>query len=366
VGSSARAKPPSPGRGRTAPDAGWTVRVGDSLELLATLPAASVDAVVTDPPYGIGFEGHDWDRPALAGPCHLVALGNGSGRGRHKPPRGSDRVQLVRARRYQLWSRAWAAESLRVLKPGGHLVSFGAPRTAHRLACGIEDAGFELRDTLMWLFGKGFPKAHRLDGAWGGWAASLKPAHEPILLARRPLQGTTQQNAERHGTGALNIEACRGDAGRWPPNVVLSHASTCTPRRCDPDCPVETLGPSARFFYAPKISRRERDAGCEGLAARRTATFKIGSASWRRAEVNLTRNFHPTVKPIALMRWLVRLVCAPGGLVLDPFCGSGTTGCAAALERRRFLGIEREPDYAEIARARIAHWSRVAQAEGGG
>ena len=359
MGSPARSEAQRPAAAPTSPDAAWTVLRGDCLELLATLPAASVDAVVTDPPYGIGFQGRAWDRPRLP-----------AGRSRGDHPAGAagagcrDRPRTQH--RYETWCAAWAVECLRVLKPGGHLVSFGAPRTAHRLACGVEDAGFELRDTLMWLYPKGFPKSRRQTGRWAGWGTALKPAHEPIVLARKPLDGTTPQNAECHGTGLLGIETCRDGAGRWPTNVVLSHSPSCARRRCDPECPVGMLGPRARFFYALKTNRRERDAGCEGLAGRRTETYKIGPASRRNAERNLTRNPHPTVKPIALMRWLVRLVCAPGGLVLDPFCGSGTTGCAAALERRRFVGIEREPDYAEIARARIAHWSRAAEAEPGG
>lgn len=127
--------------------------------------------------------------------------------------------------------------------------------------------------------------------------------------------------------------------------------------RCTPDCPLGLLGPRARFFYTPKANRRERDAGCERLTPRTIDTFKIGAAAERKAAREPTHNFHPTVKPIALMRWLVRLLSPRDAVVLDPFCGSGTTGCAAVLEHRRFVGIERDPDYAAIARARIAHWA---------
>jgi DNA modification methylase len=353
VGSSARPTPRSPGRGRTARDAGWTVRVGDSLELLATLPAASVDAVVTDPPYGIGFQGHAWDRPGTRTRRRGAAGCAGHSRS------GDQRNRAAAARHgYELWCRAWALECLRILKPGGHLVSFGAPRTAHHLTCGVEAAGFDVRDVLMWVFGQGFPKAENLRGQWAGWGTTLKPAYEPILLARKPLDGTTQQNAEANGVGALHIDAGRDESGRWPPNVVLSHSASCRRGRCATACPAGALGERARFFYCAKANRRERDAGCEGLPSRMIDTFKIGAAAERKASREPTRNFHPTVKPLALMRWLVRLVCPPGALVVDPFCGSGSTGCAAVLERCRFLCVERDPDYAAIASARIAHWGQ--------
>jgi DNA modification methylase len=341
VATEAPTEPRSGARAATSGDAVWKLLEGDATALLATLPAAGVDAVVTDPPYGIGFQGHAWDRP------HSAATSDAS-------PSGHDG--------YRAWCAGWASECLRVLKPGGHLVSFGAPRTAHQLASGVEAAGFELRDTLMWLFGQGFPKSRNLTGVWAGWGTTLKPAYEPILLARKPLDGTTQQNADSHGAGAINVDDCRDEHGRWPPNVVLSHSPGCTEKNCAYDCPLGLLGTRARFFYTPKANRRERDAGCDGLAARAIDTFKIGAAAERKAAREPIHNFHPTVKPIALMRWLIRLVTPVGALVLDPFCGSGTTGCATAMERRRFVGIERDPDYAAIAAARIAHWA--AQDEG--
>jgi DNA modification methylase len=366
VGAQAVPRPRSARAAATSPDVPWSVLEGDCIELLSTLPEASVDAVVTDPPYGIGFQGHDWDRPGVAGRYGRVTA---HARGPHRARAPASTVAGEHGQshaahlRYQAWCAEWAGLCRRALKPGGHLVSFGAPRTAHHLACGVEAAGLELRDTLMWLFGQGFPKSLNLTGAWVGWGTGLKPAYEPILLARRPLESTTQENAEAHATGALHIDACRDGEGRWPPNVALSHSPRCGAHGCAPGCPIALLGPRARFFYCPKASRRERDAGCDALEPRTIDTFKIGAAAERKAEREPTHNFHPTFKPLALMRWLVRLVCRPHALVLDPFCGSGTTGCAAVLEGHRFLGIERDPDYAAIATARIAHWAAAADHE---
>lgn len=253
-----------------------------------------------------------------------------------------------------------------MLKPGGYLAAFGSPRTFHRLACGLEDAELDVRDTLCWLYGTGMPKSHKLPG---GQATTLKPAWEPILLARRPVEGTAVDNIERYGTGALNIDARRID-GRHPANVLLAHAAACAPTACAPDCAATQLDEAAaatrmpaagtrrasRIFYAAKASRFERDAGCERLPALEHDLFPNARGKTPRART--ARNPHPTVKPLALMRWLVGLVCPPGGLVLDPFCGSGTTGCAALLEDRRFLGIEIDPGFTKVAAARITHWSR--------
>jgi site-specific DNA-methyltransferase (adenine-specific) len=217
----------------------------------------------------------------------------------------------------------------------------------------------------------------------------LKPAYEPIVLARRPLAAPVEHNIRRHGTGALNIDSCRvsdsahrdamrpvsdheggGDRrGRWPANVTFTHAPGCTATRCASACPVGRLdrqaatgrprrdcdGPS-RFFYCAKASRRERDAGCDDLPGGELDLFPQAGKKGR-GRPRTVRNPHPTVKPLELMRWLVRLTTPPGGLVLDPFCGSGTTGIAAMLEHRRFHGIELDPDTVRIARARIAHWS---------
>jgi site-specific DNA-methyltransferase (adenine-specific) len=365
--------------------------VGDCAERLRELEPESVDAVVTDPPYGLGFMGKAWD--------HAVPSAD-------------------------VWR-----EVLRVLKPGGHMVAFFGSRTYHRGAVAIEDAGFEIRDQLMWIYGSGFPKslnvaiaidkqagamAHRstrLDVVgnraqgedvlravgmpaheaitedakrWSGWGTALKPAHEPIVLARKPLIGTVSANVLEHGTGAINVEACRigteelpeivaGQArvgtfergemvtpariGRWPANVthdgsddVLEHfpesKSGANPTRrgglgygsgaegqdaCEAPRGADS-GSAARFFYTAKASADDRN---EELPSR-------------------VRNRHPTVKPVDLMRWLVRLIAPPGGAVLDPFMGSGSTGKAAALEGFDFVGCELDPVHAEIAELRIS------------
>jgi DNA modification methylase len=324
---------------------------GDCALALSELGAETIDAILTDPPYGIGFHGERWDGPAIR---EAAARRRGQ--------------RMGAAEAYQAWCRTWATECLRSLKPGAHLATFGSPRTAHRLACALEEAGFELRDTLIWLYGTGLPKSRRLPG---GRATSLKPAYEPILLARRPPEGPLERNLEAHGTGALNADACRVE-GRFPANVVVSHAPGCASGECAPGCAVRlvdatagsTRSPSgalprvSRLFYCPKAGRSERDAGCERLPPRALDLFPNARAAPYKAPP--AANPHPTVKPLALMRWLVRLVVPPGGLCLDPFCGSGSTGCAAVLEGRRFLGIELDQSYAEIARARIAHWASLA------
>lgn len=464
---------------------------GNVRDKLPLLPSNSIDAIVTDPPYELGFMGRGWDASGIAYDVNV-------------------------------WK-----EALRVLKPGGHLLAFGGTRTHHRMTCAIEDAGFEIRDELDWLYGSGFPKSldiaqniekkqttglyrraeqkrnvRRVDrtcaagavrkgldvGAndasagkvplttdnakqWEGWGTALKPAREPIVMARKPFDDTVAANVLEHGTGAINIDACRVGAnpgysynadkngttfhlwansarhgeqgarrtadkagtdviastqGRWPANLILSHSDDCecvgekcvktsvnhhisrtsiggheayggsnVPRlgtdyadadgmetveqwNCVPDCPVRMLdeqsghlvsggtpsgrhapkmgkntfgtfagaaietgiGPSeggaSRFFYVAKSSRSERNAGCEALP---------------------NQNNHPTVKPIALMRYLVKMITPPGGIVLDPFAGSGSTGCACALEGVSFIGIELERAHVDIINARIAYWS---------
>lgn len=377
--------------------------VGDCAERMRELEPESIDAIVTDPPYGLGFMGKAWD---------------------HAVPSA------------EVWR-----EALRVLKPGGHLVAFFGSRTYHRGAVAIEDAGFEIRDQIMWIYGSGFPKSqnvaiaidkqagamghrgkrvstvgNRAQGediphavampahepitedakTWSGWGTALKPSHEPIALARKPFRGTVARNVLEHGTGAINVDGCRIDAagdmveddgrradgtchggydrpgatmfrtgkavirngpsnalGRWPANVchdgsdeVLERfpSSESTPYRANVVAgdvlPLTSrtaggysdAGSAARFFYSAKADASDRN---EGLPAR-------------------LRNRHPTVKPADLMRWLVRLITPRGGVVLDPFMGSGSTGKAAMLEGCDFIGCELDPAHAEIAELRIS------------
>jgi len=332
---------------------------GNCLDILRTMPDNSIDAVVTDPPYGLSFMGKRWD--------------------------------------YDVPSTEMWAECLRVLKPGGYLLAFAGTRTQHRMAVRIEDAGFEIRDMLAWMYGSGFPKSHNVskgfdreagilkpefkgftvagsshnanisktiptkgyvppapatDAAkqWQGWGTALKPAMEPITMARKPFKATVAQNVQEWGTGAINIDGCRIETdnnlngggysggtpktmfsglgrlqpdeyiqpeGRWPANVLHDGSAEI----------LQGMGEAARFFYTPKACKDDRDDGCD--------------------------NNHPTVKPTDLMRYLCRMVTPTGGIVLDPFTGSGSTGRGAVLEGFRFIGCEMNADYIEIAKARI-------------
>lgn len=322
---------------------------GDCIEIMKMLPNDSVDSIVTDPPYGLGFMGKAWD-----------AL----------PP-----------------GRDWSEECLRVLKPGGHMLAFGGTRTWHRLAVAVEDAGFEIRDSIAWMYGSGFPK-HR---------AALKPAFEPVVMARKPYKGSLTANEVKHGTGALNINGCRipmstedaeaiekmtgfGKAGwstgaefntvhsvrtpaaahtsgRWPANVALdedmaevldeqsgnrpgfaSQRDLATRAGGDEWGNMHKLsegvregyndsGGASRFFYVAKAPKKERPV--------------VGGVA------------HATVKPLALMRWLVKLVTPAGGTILEPFAGSGTTVEACILEGFHCIAIEREAEYLPLIQARI-------------
>lgn len=365
---------------------------GDCRDVLRTLADASVDSVVTDPPY------------------HLTQASRGGHARTNNPemPHGRHRIG-DKGFMGKVWdggdvafrAETWA-EVLRVLKPGGHLVAFGGTRTYHRMVCAIEDAGFEVRDQLGWMYGSGFPKSRNLDGDWQGWGTALKPAWEPIALARKPLVGTVAETVLQHGTGALNIDGCRvgvedeayarnhsGDRGhagtrtaeaegatnlhagggsastigRWPANIVHDGSEEVVslfPGKAGAQAPVTVrngdkfrrtygafkgnrdeasstfkgdTGSAARFFYCAKADRADRNAGLDGMPA---------------------ANHHPTVKPTDLMRWLCRLITPPGGTVLDPFMGSGSTLKAADLEGFSAIGIELDADYIEIARRRIA------------
>jgi site-specific DNA-methyltransferase (adenine-specific) len=362
---------------------------------MATLDAESVDAIVSDPPYGLSFMGKGWD---------------------HGVPG------------VEFWT-----EAFRVAKPGAHLLAFGGTRTYHRLACAIEDAGWEIRDCVMWVYGSGFPKSHDVSKAidkaagaerevvgtikktpsaggdntnggwvrpwaegkttmditapatdaarqWQGWGTALKPAWEPIIVARKRLDGTVAENVLTHGTGALNIDGCRVEG--VPPSVPqpsfnsptgkiygmktgegrngeMSHATGRWPANLIHDGSEEVValtGDAARFFYCAKASKRDRDEGCEGMEAKPASKMSGGeeTRSGRPTNHPLRTNHHPTVKPTDLMRYLCRLVTPPGGTVLDPFCGSGSTGKAAILEGFQFVGIEREDEYVAIAKARCS------------
>ncbi|WP_429942009.1 DNA-methyltransferase [Achromobacter xylosoxidans] len=362
----------------------YALHPGDCIEAMRGMPESSVDAIVTDPPYELGFMGKAWDSTGIA-------------------------------YNVEVWR-----EALRVLKPGGHLLAFGGSRTYHRLAAAIDDAGFEIRDQIMWIYGSGFPKSHNLDGAWSGWGTALKPAHEPICVARKPLAGTVAANVLAYSTGALNIDGCRVEhqseadreaatpqgrvtgksgalagkvqhdngrsefarpdttLGRWPANVI--HDGSEEVLQAFPDAPgqlaaVSTTAPSPKTSDVYGAMRRDGEASADsenhgavgfkmrpgarrldtGSAARFFYCAKA-SKSDRGAE-----NSHPTVKPTDLMRYLCRLVTPPGGLVLDPFMGSGSTGKAAILEGFRFVGCELSAEYIEIARARIQHAATAEQ-----
>lgn len=419
------------------------ILVGDCRESMRTLPDASVDAVVCDPPY------------------HLTSIVERFGK-EDAAPAKSDGPTGVYARASrgfmgQVWDGgdvAFRAETwrevLRVLKPGGYLLAFSGSRTYHRMACAIEDAGFEIRDQIMWVYGSGFPKSLDVSKAidkaagaqrevvgvkhaerypngpggntftvgggpdgtrnqpepltapatddarrWAGWGTALKPAHEPISLARKPLVGTVAANVLRHGTGAINVDGCRvaatdgyekawdrpvstnigakggsfisegiqhtvdisankPEGGRWPANFIHDGSDEAT----------AGLGEAARFFYTPKAGRDDREEALGDLP-RRTGAQAVGrqegSAGTKSPRAGASRtatdlvNVHPTVKPTELMRYLVRMVTPPGGTVLDPFTGSGSTGRAAMLEGMRFIGCELSPEYAEIALARIRY-----------
>ena len=365
----------------------YQLHVGRCEDVLKTLPDNSVDAIVTDPPYGLSFMNHKWDYD----------------------------VPTV-----EQWQKC-----LRVLKPGGHLLAFGGSRTYHRLVVNVEDAGFEIRDQILWIYGSGFPKSHNLDGDFDGWGTALKPAHEPIVMARKPFKKTVSANMAEHGTGAININACRiptdemlnGGAGgllshqrdgtepvadyeqategRWPANIIHDGsddvvsafpdakgqqgaltgnepsskmgAANCygkMDRRHESTPRIDGSKSAARFFYCAKVKPKERDEGLERFIAtsasdmtggRKEGSVGINDPRAGAGRTSGAKNNHPTVKPIALMSYLCRLITPPGGTVLDPWMGSGSTGRAAIEEGFNFIGIDLNPDYVTIASARIAH-----------
>jgi DNA modification methylase len=433
-----------------------TLLHGDCIEVLPTLEADSVDAVVTDPPYGLEFMGKGWDafRPTAVtnrggrAPGRSerddtkfapVAYGIGGRRSTmvcdgcgkrdkftnpHDCPEGTGWTRLhldtdprhaAYGQAFQAWCEQWGREALRVTKPGGYLLAFGGTRTHHRLVCALEDAGWIIRDELTWIYASGFPKGK----------ANLKPAHEPIVLARKPgplrplaidecrigtdggLTRHTASNGDHRdrwegntATGEVTV-----NGGRWPSNVLLSDpelfdqpnpyvvgsgATTTVPGTYEAQAlnewqmtsyPGSPPGPHlgygdsggySRFFIIPKADRAERERGLAGREVERTGESTwageckvcgsrmmlngkttCGHDDMRWVQGKARANVHPTVKPIDLMRHLVRLVTPPGGVVLDPFLGSGTTCLAASEEGFRSIGIEREMEYLEIAKGRL-------------
>jgi DNA modification methylase len=327
----------------------WLMQ-GDCLERMKELDDNSVDSIITDPPYGLSFMGKHWDKGVPSA---------------------------------EIWT-----EALRVLKPGGHLLAFAGTRTQHRMAVNIEDAGFEIRDMIAWVYGSGFPKSHNLKDKWDGWGTALKPALEPITVARKPFKGTVAANVLEYGTGAINIDGCRvGDEvrfnapagnkaggnslnmssvgmpedaegrtaeGRWPANLIHDGSDEVVGL-----FPVVAKNSAARFFYCAKASKKDRDEGLTNEPVE-TAAMQGNLVNNQRLAGNGTpiktpirKNTHPTVKPTDLMRYLCRLVTPPNGIVLDPFMGSGSTGKAAMLEGFRFIGIELDKTYFDIAKERI-------------
>lgn len=283
---------------------------GDSREVLAGMieRGETVHSIVTDPPYG------------------LVSVVKRFGKADSAPAKSEGPTGVYSRASANFIGQTWDATGIEqdptfwrlcldVLKPGGYLLAFGGTRTWHRIACAIEDAVFEVRDSLMWLFGTGMPKSHQHEGGRG---TNLKPAWEPIIVARKAITGTIAATIEQHGTGALNIEASRTN-GRWPANLIGGD-----------DLPQDFW----RFFYTTKASKKDRNSDWQGNPLPYP-------------------NAHPTVKPADLMQWLVRLVTPPGGTVLDPFAGSGSTGVAARREGFRFIGIEQDPRHADFAAMRV-------------
>lgn len=406
-----------------------TYYLGDCLEVMDKLEADSIDAIITDPPYELNFMGKGWDNAGVS------------------------------------FNKETWVKCLRLLKPGGYLLAFGGSRTFHRIACAIEDAGFEIRDTIMWIYGSGFPKSMNIskgiedknkygkantiakrkvgqnsdgkeykviqtnNGAmgekkivnrreykpvdssakqWSGWGTCLKPAFEPIIVARKPFKGSLVDNILEHGVGGLNIDECRVRneeqaqlsknvaSGRFPANIIHDGSEEATggmpkTKGCQGkgfkkgdykssavnttfsrgDCvPYNDFGSASRYFYCAKASKRDRDEGLDEFEEK-TKVFngkpQSSSKEIKDVEKRFTthlRNTHPTVKPTALMQYLVRLVCPKGSVILDPFMGSGSTGKATAYENKdrnagySFIGIEQDEQYLEIAKARIKYANR--------
>ena len=441
---------------------------GDCIQVMKGMEANSVDTVITDPPYGIGFMGKEWDtfkkdfiekNTKRSGwkDWHYE-----SGQSHTSPAKeaGTYDQSLEGHNKFQKWTEEWAREALRVTKPGGTMLCFAGTRTQHRVTSGIEDAGWILKDCIMWLYGSGFPKAtdisKQLDKGherniakktrkdtgfrmqaggteslppvleeaklWNGWKShGLKPAYEPIIVAMKPNEGTYAQNALKHGVSGLNIDGGRikttdnrsrdnskvkpdgffkgkkrinqviDNDGRFPANIILDEEAA---KMLDEqsgelkqgvakrknlsvshfghkakgleDLGYSDKGGASRFFYTAKASKSERNMGLEEFEEKEIE----GDVSLRQQGVHgqtgkpnkplLSKNHHPTVKPLALMEYLCTLTKTPtGGIVLDPFAGSGTTGLAAKNTGRDYILIEKEEEYVKIAEARLKTKQRI-------
>jgi site-specific DNA-methyltransferase (adenine-specific) len=361
---------------------------GDCIEQMQKLidEGVQVESVVTDPPYELGFMGKSWDASGIA----------------------FDK---------KTWELAF-----QLLKPGGHLLAFSASRNYHRMAVAVEDAGFEIRDQLMWIYGSGFPKSLNIGKAvdkelgnkrtdlgsnpnqrlntpendiyeagirgkearitkgnteWEGWGTALKPAHEPIVMARKPLEGTVVDNVLEHGVGGINIDECRvglsegddprlGGKGSWKTDkmakdvYVGGYAGKETGSSELGRFPSNVMHDGldeewARFFYCPKTAKSERNQGLVEFDDKQYSHDgrKKSIENPYQRNKSISKNSHPTVKPVELMKYLCRLVTPKGGTVLDPFMGSGSTGMAAKDEGFNFIGIEREKEYFKISEQRI-------------
>jgi len=358
--------------------------LGNNLEKLKELEDNSIDSVVTDAPYGLSFMNKKWD--------------------------------------YDVPSVEFWKEVLRVLKPGGHILCFGGTRTYHRMVVNIEDAGFEIRDCIMWLYGSGFPKSHNIykstnNEDWEGWGTALKPANEPIVLARKPLEESTiAKNVLKYGTGGINIDDSRigneirtipihsndvkddntlfglhatiqhhreeTTIGRFPANIILDEVAAEE---------LDKQNNASRFFYIAKVSKKERSMGLEPIEVfsqrprrqdgsiiykekdydewieamsklpRKDKTSLAASEEKLQIQKTSLKNTHPTVKPVQLMYYLCKLITPPNGTVLDAYMGSGSTGIAAQLAGFNFVGMEMEEEYFNIAKARIDNYEEYRQ-----
>lgn len=321
---------------------------GDCIEVMRGAKAESVHAIVCDPPYALQFMGLTWDSPAK-----MLGMSTGANGGFHNLPPGTHRPDIDKCdgELFGQWCEAWATEALRLLKPGGHLLAFGGTRMYHWLAVGIERAGFEIRDSIAWHYSSGMPKAKKVAGHDGWKTACLKPAFEPIVVARKPPCGTVRANMDEHGVGAFHIDACR--VGNETMVVAPGMAGWNKYRHDGGYQDTDAVEPTVNEGRFPANVMLE-----EGVAEEMARYFFVAKPSPAERHAGLDRNPHSTVKPIALMRELVRLVAPPGSQILDPFAGSGTTGIAAMLEGMKFIGIELDPEYAEAARLRIDHWTK--------